>query len=176
MGEVWKDIDGYVGYYQVSSHGRVRSLPRTVNGRFYKGRVRSTKLNNKKQYPKISLYVNGVSTYYKVHQLVARSFIPNPENKREVNHIDGNKLNNHIDNLEWVTSKENKEHNKKLGITRIGSRHQNSIINEEIALEIKKMLHQGVKQKDIAKLFGIGESIVSEVKLEKTWVHVIFSP
>ena len=112
--EVWKDINGYEGLYQISNYGNVRSLDRYVNGNngskaLKKGIVLKKQITNKGYYD-VGLYKNGKAKYLLVHRLVAEHFIPNPENKRTVNHKDGNKLNNHVSNLEWVTHSENQIH------------------------------------------------------------------
>lgn len=109
MGEVWKPIQGYEGFYDISNKGRVRSYlsgtPVILKG--FKG----------KHYLTVALR-KGKSEIrtFNVHRLVAETFIPNPEGKTQVNHIDGNKLNNSKDNLEWVTPKENAEHASKHGL------------------------------------------------------------
>src|SRR5699024_6100473 len=112
--EIWKDINGYEGIYQVSSLGRVRSLDRTLlnkNNIEYKvkGKIRKISCTGK-GYQKIQLSKEGNSKNFSIHRLVAQAFIPNPENLPIVNHIDGNKTNNHIGNLEWVSSNENMNH------------------------------------------------------------------
>jgi hypothetical protein len=94
--EMWKDISGYEGKYQVSTWGRVRS----ING-ILKPYV------NSKGYEKVGLMKNGKSNKHRVSRLVAEAFIPNPYNLPQVDHIDGNKRNNSITNLEWVTGNEN---------------------------------------------------------------------
>ena len=114
--EIWKDIKDYEGLYQVSNIGKVRSLDRVVQGKL--GSLRTLKgkelsaTDNGKGYLKVALQTNGRSTrkIYKVHRLVAETFIPNPLNKPEVNHIDCDKTNNHVSNLEWSTSSENSSH------------------------------------------------------------------
>lgn len=101
--EIWKDIKGFEGQYQISTFGNVRSV--------YK---KSTKIlvvfKTEKGYLRAKLHSKNKKHYVKVHRLVAQAFIPNPDNKPQINHKDGNKLNNHIDNLEWVTDLENKQH------------------------------------------------------------------
>lgn len=107
MEEIWKDIEGYEGYYQVSNLGRVRSLDHIdCRGRHIKGKT-TKQLKDKDGYYYVQLNKNGVQTKKKVHRLVAIAFIPNPENKREVSHLDETKTNNQVSNLEWATSKEN---------------------------------------------------------------------
>lgn len=125
MEEIWKDINGYEGYYQVSNFGNIKSLERIIENSgthtgYYKIKERVLKpRENKKRsgYYELSLKKDGVEKRFKVHRLVACAFIDNPDNKTEVNHIDGDKSNNHVSNLEWVTGKENKEHAWKTGLS-----------------------------------------------------------
>ena len=111
--EEWRDIPGYKGLYQVSNLGRIKSLidkKYDLNENVVKiiNRERILKQNlTKKGYCSVKLYKNGKGKTYKIHRLVAEIFIPNPENKPQVNHIDGNKQNNCVTNLEWNTNEEN---------------------------------------------------------------------
>lgn len=102
--EAWKDIKGFEGIYQISNMGRVKSFKADPNGR-----ILSIK-NSKGDYLNIVLCHGNKRRSVKVHRLVAEAFIPNPDNKPEVNHKDGNKQNNRADNLEWVTRRENHRH------------------------------------------------------------------
>ena len=102
--ETWKDIKGFEGIYQISNMGRVKSFKADPNGR-----ILSIK-NSKGDYLNIVLCHGNKRRSVKVHRLVAEAFVPNPHNKPEVNHIDGNKQNNRADNLEWVTRAENHRH------------------------------------------------------------------
>lgn len=109
----WKDIQGYEGLYQVSNLGEVRSLK-------YKGRNNIKILkgaSDKDGYRRVALFdKEKCRKEYRIHRLVAEAFIPNPENKPQVNHIDGNKINNKSDNLEWATQEENMQHAYKMGL------------------------------------------------------------
>lgn len=114
MTEIWKDIVGFEGYYQVSNFGRVKSLARTtVNTRGnitrYKERILSTKNANLTKYEQASLHKDGNRTVREVHRLVAETFIPNPNNYNHVNHKDHNTRNNRVDNLEWCTQEYNNQ-------------------------------------------------------------------
>lgn len=111
--ELWKDIKGYEGFYQVSDMGRVRSLNRIDNiGRRLTGKI-LIQMTDKDGYLMLGLSKQSKSKKHKVHRLVACAFIPNKECKPEVNHIDENKKNNYLKNLEWSTRKENENHGTK---------------------------------------------------------------
>lgn len=111
MTEVWKDIKGYEGLYQVSNLGRVKSLPKEVrrvqNGSYItKERIMKTNIRVDGYTRVVVTGYNGKHRYY-VHRLVAEAFIPNPNNKPYINHIDCNPANNRSSNLEWCTPQEN---------------------------------------------------------------------
>lgn len=116
--EIWKDIPGYEGYYQVSNYGRVKSLPRWIvysDGRkyFYDGVLLKQK-HDHGGYCGVELTTNSELETFKVHRLVAKMFIPNPDNLPEVNHKDENKDNNCVDNLEWCDNYYNNHYGTRL--------------------------------------------------------------
>lgn len=105
MQEIWKDIPGYEGLYQVSNFGKVRNSHKLI-----------LKYWKSWGYNYISLCKNNKSKKYRTHRLIAKAFIPNPKKYPYVNHIDGNKSNNNVTNLEWCTSQQNTIHAYKTGL------------------------------------------------------------
>lgn len=106
MEEIWRDIDDYVGYYKVSNTGKIKSVDRVNDeGRHIYERILS--LSNCHGYVSVVLCKNSITKTFMVHRLVAKAFIPNPNNYPCVNHKDENKKNNYVENLEWCTQKQN---------------------------------------------------------------------
>lgn len=119
MQEIWKDIEGYEGLYQVSNKGRVKSLKRTIktnnkNHPYNTLSERLLKLNGGDRYVSVILYKDGHISAKNVHRLVAQAFIPNPNNYPIINHKDCNGRNNDVRNLEWCTYKYNNEYNGRV--------------------------------------------------------------
>ena len=121
--EKWRDIPGYEGFYQVSDLGNIRSI------RFNK--IRNMKSWDSHGYRAVELCMNNNRYTVGIHRLVALTFIPNPENKPEVNHKDRNKSNNNVENLEWVTQSENVAHAYRHGVEPRPT-HQNQPSQKEI--------------------------------------------
>jgi hypothetical protein len=117
--EIWKDIAGYEGLYQVSNLGRVKSQDRHITRRGapakIKGRILRIK-HGKDEYERVTLCKNSKPESVFVHRLVAQAFIDNPQSKKTVNHINGNKHDNRVENLEWNTYAENNSHAAKNGL------------------------------------------------------------
>lgn len=119
MEEIWKDIPGFEGYYQASNFGRIKSLGTITK---YKPKERILKLaKSNAGYLRVHIGHHYNRRTWNVHRLIAITFIPNPLNKKEVNHIDGDTTNNKVDNLEWVTPSENIKHS----FERLGKRPHN---------------------------------------------------
>lgn len=123
MEEIWRNIEGYEGLYQVSNMGRVRSLDRWVDNkgnskRLIKGKILKTVGNN--GYQHVLLCKNGKGKWFYVHRLVAMAFLPNPDNLPEINHISEDKTNNFYGNLEWCDRKYNVNYGTRNEKTRNG--------------------------------------------------------
>lgn len=131
---IWKDIESYEGLYQISETGIVRSLDHEVyqkskHGslmkRLYKGKIITPRIG-KFGYLYLGLSKNGNKKSFKIHRLVAKAFVDGFEEDLQVNHKDGNKLNNHKDNLEWVTVQENLKHSRDTGLKPLNAFGENS--------------------------------------------------
>lgn len=176
--EIWEDITGYEGFYQVSNMGRVRSVDRVISHSHsgystYKGRVKKTSFDTR-GYPHASLTVNCVCKTFKIHRLVAQAFIPNPEKKETVNHKNGIKTDNRVDNLEWMTNTENMRHAHATGLKvgTKGSRHGMSKLTEADIPKIRILLNEGKTLEHIAKLFGVSNCPIYNIRKGKSWQHV----
>jgi hypothetical protein len=117
--EIWNDVEGYENLYQISNYGKVKSLSHINNlGKLRPECILKDRFTDR-GYNTAVLYNNGKPKTYKVHRLVAKAFIENISNKPHVNHIDGDKKNNFVDNLEWVTISENQKHAFRTGLKTI---------------------------------------------------------
>lgn len=154
--------------YEISEKGEVFSLRR---GRMLKNWSMDGK------YPRVTLSINNKEKSFTVHRLVAKAFIPNPLNKRTVNHIDGVKTNYHVSNLEWCTQSENQLHAYNTGLSTVphlpnGENHPSAKLNNIDIEMIKVLLKHDFTQEQIAKRFNIHNVHVSLIKLGKTWKHL----
>lgn len=178
MKEVFKDIPNYVGYYQVSNLGNVRSLDRTIT--YKKGvpterakcgkkllKGRPIKLQtNKAGYQYVILNKNNKKKSLLVHRLVAIAFLDNINNLPEVNHLDGIKSNNYIDNLEWSNSSNNVEHAYKTGLM------TTKLSNQQV-VNIKQLIKQGLTQREIGAMFGVSKSTIGYISRGLLWKNVV---
>ena len=175
--EVWMDIEGYEGYYQVSNMGKVKSLKRnvkhyiggtkTINERLLKNTV----VNG---YHQVDLSKQGIRKRFLVHRLVANAFIENPKKKLQVNHIDGDKTNNNTSNLEWVTASENVTHGHLTGLHQAmsGSKNGHAKLSESQVLKIRHEYSQGETQKELAKKFKVSTWTIQGIVENRTWKNV----
>jgi len=116
--EIWKDIPRYEGYYQISNLGRVKSLERKLPfGTSYRIKKESIMIPKFERYYFVNLAIGQKQKTFRIHRLISESFIPNPNNYPIINHIDGNKANNDISNLEWCTYKHNSNEAIRIGLT-----------------------------------------------------------
>ncbi len=167
IGEIWKDIPGYEGLYQVSNFLRVKSL-RWQGGRIMKARI------NEKGYPCLSLYKNGVTKFFGVHILAARAFIPNPENKPLVHHKNSNPATCTVDELEWVTYSENEFYAFKSGRKKgmPGSTNPAAKLDEaKVDFILKNYIpcNPNFGGKALAEMFGVTRSTISDIVNKKIW-------
>lgn len=170
--EIWKDIKGYEGFYQISNFGNVKSLERLISevrlGKPIKRKIKSRIIKpslTKSGYLFCFLYnSNGVKKNHLIHRLVGVAFIPNSENKPTINHINGIKTDNSVNNLEWNTYLENGKHarDNKLNIN-FGENSKNHKITDLQVAEIRRLRILGETTYGIAKKFNITHCHVSDL-------------
>lgn len=171
--EQWKPVSGYESFYEISSHGRVRSIR--------SGKMRKTVLN-RYGYPTVMFSVGRKLTTHYVHRLVAKAFVTRGSGE-QVNHIDFDHANARADNLEWCTRDENMAHwwnvarqgqwprNETIESLK-GSRNGQSKLCETDVERIRDQARCGRKQRHIARQFGISEQALSAIIHRRTWQHV----
>jgi len=162
MNELWRNIDGYKEMYQVSSLGNVRSYkygyPKILSSRIHKNGYRY-----------INLSLNGNIKSVNIHRLVAKSFIKNNDKLEFVNHKDGNKLNNYVENLEWCSRKYNSEHAKNNNLLAFGERNGSSKLKENDVINIRIKYYNGKSSRILAKEFGVSKSCILNIINNISW-------
>ena len=166
MTEIWKQVPGYTGLYEVSNFGRVRTVEgkKTYSVRHgvrrWKSRVLREK-NPKGRDVRVSLWKDKKAKSFLVHRLVAMAFLPNPENKATVNHKDGTPRNNHVTNLEWATYKENNNHAFNTGLIRtavpveVTEKSTGKVIKFRSISKARDFLHRNISsQSDMTEIDG----------------------
>lgn len=169
---MWKPVLGYEQHYEVNTLGQVRSIDRIIKNRrgLVQGKVLKPFLN-KKGYPAIRFYIGGKGLERNPHRLVAEAFIPNPKSKLQVNHINGDKTDNRIENLEWCTNSENQLHAYVTGLqpSRKGENNSNAKLTYDVVTEIKTKYNSGMKITDISKEINVNLSILRQLIYGRTW-------
>lgn len=168
------DIKGWEGLYSITKSGKVWSWPRERHdmsggkGKWIKSHLDGC------GYPFVALTRNNKTIQPKVHRLVAINFIPNPLNKPQVNHIDGNKENNNDWNLEWATPEENIQHSFKLGLSnQQGEKNSCSKLTNEDVLKIRELGDsKTIKGREIARLYKVCPSVITNIVKRKRWKHI----
>lgn len=162
---LWRWVVGYEGRYLVSDQGQVMSVPFMPDEKHAKQKQSGMLVkprDNGRGYLLVQLYKSKKAKAKYVHRLVAEAFIPNPCNKKEVNHLDGNRANNCVSNLEWVTSSENKLHASRV----LGSGGNRRALTKEQVIAIRADQRT---QQEIAEDYGIDQTNVSQIKLGKSY-------
>jgi hypothetical protein len=180
--EIWRDIEEYKGYYQVSNLGRIKSLDRIISHKghatqYIKGKLCNGKIIKAGGYVVVSLSKNNKGKWIKIHQLVAKTFIPNPENKSEIDHINAIPTDNRVENLRWATRLENANNpNTKASIakSKLGNKCRIKLnkLDAEKVSEIRTLLSKGGKRgymSDIARKYGVTPTTVWTIKENNIW-------
>lgn len=161
-----KDINGYNGEYQIDIYGNVWSFKKSKEIILKPQRM-------KNGYRTIGLKKNGIGKTFLIHRLVAIAFIDNPENKPEVNHINGNKNDNTVSNLEWVTHSENMTHGFENGLIDLNGENQvNSKLKEKDIQEIILLRKQKWTCKQISKKIGVSSAHINRILNNKRWKYL----
>lgn len=179
--EIWKDVVGYEGAYQISNLGRVRSLDRKVNcchnsQRLHKGKI-IIPFRSRPGYLRIELGTKKPRKHF-VHRLIAKAFINNPENLPFINHKDGNKLNNDVSNLEWCDSLHNNRHAVTTGLNKVfGENNNKSKLRDRDIVRIRELYSNRLfNQTELAKKYNVDPSLISQIVLGKIWKHIKNAP
>lgn len=169
-GEEWRDIVGFEGFYKISNYGRVVSLERRVvtkRNYVYHYKKKMMRPHFDEEYVKVQLRTSlGKSKGYRLHRLIAEAFIPNPENLPQVNHVNGNKSDNRIENLEWCTHQHNVDHAIITGLKEIATRRH---VTEEQVRQVRVELNNGLTYPQIVKKLNITEAIIGNIKRGNSW-------
>lgn len=176
----WRDIPGYGNLYQVSNTGAIKSLERRIifkngRGKLHKERILSPGKDRYGYYQVVLCRNTYDQRTIKVHRLVAISFIENPENLPQVNHLDGNKENNNSNNLEWSSGSGNHRHATEKGLKAKGDKHGKSKLTDNEVRTIKRAFKRKGKkftQAELARKFGVSPSQINSILKEKNWKHI----
>lgn len=172
--EIWKDIPGFEGHYQVSNIGRVKSLDRTDRmKRHWPERMLSI-FDDGHGYYKTSFYMNGKLIQPRVHRLVLNTFVgPRPEKGMHACHNNGNSLDNRLENLRWDTQKNNEADKILHGTAQIGEKNSQTHLTESDVLKIRELYSKKEKTpKELRVLYNISNSTVWRIIKREYWKHI----
>lgn len=175
--EIWKEIEGYNGVYFVSNIGNVKSINHYLLGRNGSGKQTGRILKPQKSYKgylRIALSNNKIIFTTGAHRLVATAFIPNPENKPQVNHINGIKTDNCVENLEWCTNSENQSHAVKNGLCRpnYSEKHHNSKLTNQQVLLVRMLNKNGRTGNSLVREFEVSNVAMNNILRNKTYINL----
>lgn len=176
----WLPIKDYEGIYEISNFGQVKSKIRKYkNSNIQKDFIKKTRLCKDTGYEMVSLNKSGITKYYTIHRLLAFAFLPNPENLPCVNHINGIKTDNSLENLEWCSYSRNQSHAIQTGLCskpplHFGHDHHKAKFNPNIFKEILSLRASGVNIQTILKKFNISQTHYYRVVNKKTWKHILY--
>lgn len=171
--EIWKDIPDYEGSYQASTLGRIKSLPRSVNRNGsllpVRGCIKKGAPNHK-GYLLVVLKNSKTGIGKAIHRWVALTFIPNPLNLPQVNHKDGDKLNNRVDNLEWCTASYNMKHAYDTGLAnKKGERQEQAKFTDD---EVRGIKNSKESVNALAKRYNVTYQCIWQMKNNYSWTHI----
>lgn len=171
--EIWKDIEGFENKYQISNLGNVKTLDRYDSlGRFHKSKLLKISIE-KDGYEYITLLGNkGATKSFFIHRLVVHAFMTNLNDLPQINHKDGNKTNNKVDNLEWLTAKQNVRHALRTGLRKSGENHPWAILTNYQVQQVPVLLEQGLTQKAISKLYNVSYSCIKNICQKRKWNYL----
>lgn len=170
MREVFEDLKEYEDSYQISDFGRIFTKRRLIGNQIHYGKELVPQITSD-GYLKVTLSKNGISKKYYLHRLVAIQFLDNPNNLPQVNHIDGNKFNNIVTNLEWCTKQENQNHAIRTGLMQRGQNRPSAKLTESQVLEIYKL--KGIlKAQDIAEQYGVSKNTINCILRGSKWNYL----
>lgn len=165
--DIWRPVSEFEGQYMVNQNGDIYSAKKKI--------IRKPVLGNNGYYH-VMLKSNGIRKSFMVHRIVAMAFIANPDNKKTVNHKDGNKLNNNVSNLEWCSLQDNIAHGFANGLlmppkVKHGSEHRAAIFNDVEIEKIRALRGQGLKLREIAAIYNCHLSTIHCITKNKHYVH-----
>lgn len=180
--EIWLPVVRYEGYYAVSNQGRIKAVGAFIkhdgnfNGGYYKKvKIREHRID-RYGYCLIKLCRDGKCKTLKVHRLVAAAFIANPNKYPQVDHVDGNKQNNNVENLNWVSAAENMKRAWNTGLKNNhylrGEGSPHAKITKDKVLELRLQYAAGYSRVELANLYKISSSMVRDIVTNKTWNYV----